>query len=134
VRQRTATKAPLRHCLNDGAPTRANDRPSTSGIIAVTPSRTLRAGTPLTLGRFFLGLALVALLPVPSEASPAQPALQVRSGASAQGAKLATVKPGEPAQTSAIDDSSAQGSCERSRKRFWVEGEGWIVRRVGTCR
>jgi len=54
--------------------------------------------------------------------------------ASAQGAKLATVKPGEPAQTSAIDDSSAQGSCERSRKRFWVEGEGWIVRRVGTCR
>ena len=25
-------------------------------------------------------------------------------------------------------------ACERSRKRLWVEGEGWVVRRVTTCR
>ena len=99
----------------------------------MTPSRTPRAGTFLPLGRVFLSFALIACAAA-TQASPAQPALQVRSGAPTQGAKLATVKPGEPAQTSAIDDSSAQGSCERSRKRFWVEGEGWIVRRVGTCR
>ena len=23
--------------------------------------------------------------------------------------------------------------CKRGRKRLWVEGEGWIVRRVRTC-
>lgn len=25
-------------------------------------------------------------------------------------------------------------NCSRSRRRLWVEGEGWIVRRVTTCR
>ncbi|WP_244476989.1 hypothetical protein [Methylobacterium sp. Leaf117] len=25
-------------------------------------------------------------------------------------------------------------NCSRSRRRLWIEGEGWIVRRVTTCR
>lgn len=25
-------------------------------------------------------------------------------------------------------------NCSRSRRRLWVDGEGWIVRRVTTCR
>jgi hypothetical protein len=33
-------------------------------------------------------------------------------------------------QTDATDDMS---NCDRSRKRLFVEGEGWIVRRVTTC-
>jgi hypothetical protein len=32
--------------------------------------------------------------------------------------------------TSAIDDGK---NCGQSRKRLFVEGEGWIVRRVTTC-
>ncbi|MDR7035299.1 MULTISPECIES: hypothetical protein [Methylobacterium] len=33
--------------------------------------------------------------------------------------------------TEAEDDTA---NCSRSRRRLWVEGEGWIVRRVTTCR
>jgi len=32
-------------------------------------------------------------------------------------------------ESDAIDTST----CDRSRKRLFVEGEGWIVRRVTTC-
>lgn len=35
------------------------------------------------------------------------------------------------AVTEAEDDAA---NCSRSRRRLWVEGEGWIVRRVTTCR
>ena len=31
----------------------------------------------------------------------------------------------------AVEDENA--NCTKSRKRLWVEGEGWIVRRVTTC-
>ncbi|GEP10402.1 hypothetical protein [Methylobacterium gnaphalii] len=37
------------------------------------------------------------------------------------------------AQTVAVDDD-ASAICNKSRKRLWIEGEGWIVRRVTTCR
>ena len=29
--------------------------------------------------------------------------------------------------------SSTDSNCPKVRRRFWVEGEGWIVRRVGVC-
>ncbi|MDB5648363.1 hypothetical protein [Methylobacterium sp.] len=35
------------------------------------------------------------------------------------------------AVTESEDDAA---NCSRSRRRLWVEGEGWIVRRVTTCR
>jgi hypothetical protein len=37
----------------------------------------------------------------------------------------------DPQTTSsvAVDDDR----CQRTRKRLWVEGEGWVVRRVTTC-
>ena len=36
--------------------------------------------------------------------------------------------------TSSIETKSASdASCDISRKRLFVEGEGWIVRRVTTC-
>ena len=25
-------------------------------------------------------------------------------------------------------------ACGRSRRRLWIEGEGWVVRKVPTCR
>ena len=40
----------------------------------------------------------------------------------------------EPEMTSSVGASAeAQPDCLRSRKRLWVEGEGWVVRRVATC-
>lgn len=37
------------------------------------------------------------------------------------------------AQTAVADDDSS-ATCNKSRKRLWIEGEGWVVRRVTTCR
>jgi hypothetical protein len=40
----------------------------------------------------------------------------------------------DPETTSSIQVDSEEGvNCDRSRKRLFVEGEGWIVRRVTTC-
>ncbi|MEA1830995.1 hypothetical protein U8607_02780 [Methylobacterium durans] len=41
-----------------------------------------------------------------------------------------TVRP--VASVTESEDDTA--NCSRSRRRLWVEGEGWIVRRVTTCR
>lgn len=33
-----------------------------------------------------------------------------------------------------VEAEDDQTNCTRSRRRLWVDGEGWIVRRVTTCR
>jgi hypothetical protein len=35
--------------------------------------------------------------------------------------------------TSSIAPPAADANCTKSRKRLWVEDEGWVVRRVTTC-
>jgi hypothetical protein len=27
-----------------------------------------------------------------------------------------------------------EATCPRQRRKFWIEGEGWVVRRVAACR
>jgi hypothetical protein len=43
----------------------------------------------------------------------------------------------EPQATGSVSSSPVaeeeNANCTKSRKRLWVEGEGWIVRRVTTC-
>ncbi|MGO4573948.1 hypothetical protein [Microvirga sp. 2TAF3] len=40
----------------------------------------------------------------------------------------------DPETTSSVrSDVEAGPSCAKSRKRLWVDGEGWIVRPVTTC-
>ena len=71
--------------------------------------------------------------------------------------KTARAKPAKPAGDVSADDADpeaiaekraphytsasggdegvpTQDGCVRPRKRLWVEGEGWIVRRVTVCR
>ena len=93
----------------------------------MTPSRYFRAGTHMAFGGLLLGFALIMVSSGSAEASPTR---------AAQGAKVAAAVADEPSQTSSIVNPSAgqQTSCDRSRKRLWVEGEGWIVRRVAICR
>ena len=60
----------------------------------------------------------------------------------AQAAPVANQGPGKasvaaPAVTPVVAVSESEDesvNCSRSRKRLWIEGEGWIVRRVTTCR
>lgn len=70
------------------------------------------------------GLAVLAAglsLAVPAAAAPAP--------ASKAAPQVDPVK--RVAETDAEDDG---GFCTRARKRLWVDGEGWVVRRVTTCR
>jgi hypothetical protein len=39
----------------------------------------------------------------------------------------------DPETTGSIQPSDDGLSCSQSRKRLFVEGEGWIVRKVTTC-
>lgn len=48
-------------------------------------------------------------------------------------AKMAEAGPAHTTVVSASEDD-ASTACSKSRKRLWVEGEGWIVRKVTTCR
>ncbi|WP_457105708.1 hypothetical protein [Methylobacterium sp. P5_C11] len=45
--------------------------------------------------------------------------------------KVAEVTPQVHAATVERDDDP---TCSRARRRLWIEGEGWVVRRITTCR
>ncbi|MCJ2068766.1 hypothetical protein MKK75_08115 [Methylobacterium sp. J-030] len=53
------------------------------------------------------------------------------AGASGE-TKVADAGPQVHAATGAERDDEA--SCSRARRRLWIEGEGWVVRRITTCR
>lgn len=45
-----------------------------------------------------------------------------------------TVADAAQAQPASVTDDEDSATCSKPRKRLWVEGEGWIVRRVTICR
>jgi len=47
--------------------------------------------------------------------------------------KVATAASKDVEETGAIQSGSDMTSCSKSRQRLFVEGEGWIVRKVTTC-
>jgi hypothetical protein len=69
---------------------------------------------------------------------PAEAAKRPMPAAKAPTAYASTKAPAavqDPATTSsvAVPGPALDANCSKSRKRLWVEGEGWIVRRVTTC-
>lgn len=70
------------------------------------------------------GLALIGLTATPSLAAP---------GTGRSTTQVAeAVQVSQAAATSESDEDSA--NCNKQRRRLWIEGEGWIVRRVTICR
>jgi len=41
---------------------------------------------------------------------------------------------GSQVHVAASVDRDDDATCSRSRRRLWIEGEGWVVRRITTCR
>ncbi len=77
-------------------------------------------------------LATFALAALPAQAAPAAP--QQGQAVSSTKDKLSTVAVKDPEATGSVQpEANADPGCARSRKRLFVEGEGWIVRRVTTC-
>lgn len=68
-------------------------------------------------------LVLFAAASVPSTAAPA--------AGQAGRERPEAVKRVADTATAAEDES---GTCNRARRRLWVEGEGWVVRRITVCR
>ena len=70
-------------------------------------------------------------LPVPAEAAGA-PAVRAKTTTTTVAATPAADK--EPETTGTVDKATTlEPNCAQARRRLWVEGEGWIVRRVTTC-
>jgi hypothetical protein len=64
--------------------------------------------------------ALVATAALAGPAAPAAKAVEA-TGSVKQAAAV-------------VDEPAAEASnCSKARRRLWVEGEGWIVRRITTC-
>ena len=70
-----------------------------------------------------LGLVLCGVAAAPALA--AQPADRSPT-------RVAEASPVRPVAATESEDEAA--NCSKPRRRLWVEGEGWIVRRVTICR
>jgi hypothetical protein len=69
-------------------------------------------------------LAGALTISVPAEASSLKP--------HSASITIAAERPPVPEAAPVVQSDSIE--CPRIRRRLWVEGEGWIVRRVASCR
>jgi len=76
---------------------------------------------------FAAGLVLAAL---PVQAAQTTPSGRPDTRAGQE--KVTALAAKDPETTSSVQ-SSGEANCARTRQRLFVEGEGWIVRRVTTC-
>lgn len=98
----------------------------------MTANRYSRMGAGFALSALLIG-SIVVIAPMASAAERGgQGAVRVAAADKIIGAKIDGT---DPAAGAAIEKDAAEGSpgCQRTRKRLWVDGEGWIVRRVTVC-
>ena len=97
-----------------------------------------KAGLGTASFALMIGLALVLFPLAPAEAAP-RARHHHHHAAALKTATHKKAKPklaqAEPATTGSLSKgaSADQPACDRARRRLWVEGEGWVVRRVSTC-
>ena len=91
-----------------------------------------KAGLGTACFALFFGSVLLVLPLAPAEAAPQARPRPAPAATKAAGSKLAQA---EPVTTSSISKAPGeeQPFCDRARRRLWIEGEGWVVRRVSTC-
>ena len=89
------------------------------------------AGLGTACFALLIGSAVVMLPLASAEAAPKE---RARPAASLKAAK-SKLADAEPVTTGSIATPAgdAQPACDRVRRRLWVEGEGWVVRRVSAC-
>jgi len=87
------------------------------------------AGLRTAAGTLLFGSTLLLVPFAPAEAAPQD---RSRPVVTAKATKLAEA---DPATTSSLTkvDADEEQACNRPRRRLWVEGEGWVVRRVSVC-
>ena len=75
------------------------------------------------------GLVAITSYP-PAEASPPI----AKTEAPRQAVRMMTSDLVQTAETQTRVSADDDAACSKVRKRLWVDGEGWIVRRVSICR
>jgi hypothetical protein len=78
------------------------------------------------LRSFVLGAACVMLSSGLAEARPTRTASA--EPAATESAPVAAIRP------VSVTTAESNQVCGRARRRLWIEGEGWVVRKVATCR
>jgi hypothetical protein len=87
-----------------------------------------RAGLRTAFCTLLFGSTLLLVPLAPAEAAPQD---RARQAATEKTTKLAEA---EPAATGSLAKGAEEEQvCNRPRRRLWVEGEGWVVRRVSAC-
>ena len=76
--------------------------------------------------------SFIVVLPLTSAEAASKERPHPAANLKAAKSKLADA---EPATTGSIatPPTDAQSTCDRPRRRLWVEGEGWVVRRISSC-
>lgn len=96
----------------------------------MTSLRYSRTGASLAFSTLLIGSALLIASLSPVFAAPAAGTAKARV-AVAEAAKDGLDGPAATGSTKPAEGSGA--GCLRSRKKLWVDGDGWIVRRVTVC-
>ena len=76
-------------------------------------------------------VAFSMFMALPADAAKAKQPAKGAPTAYASSKAPATVE--DPTSTASIKPAATDASCQKSRKRLFVEGEGWLVRSVTTC-
>jgi hypothetical protein len=76
------------------------------------------------------GLGLV-LFGMGAASAMAAPSADRDTRQMAEATQVRPVSDIRPAEAEAEEDSA---NCSKLRRRLWIEGEGWLVRRVTICR
>jgi len=115
----------------------ADPAPTLSKEQAVTVLRYSPTGACLAFSTLLAGSALLMVSFAPAFAAPKPAAAQAATAAKA---KVAVVEAAEvdaegPAATGSTKAAAEEegAGCQRARRKLWVDGEGWIVRRVTVC-
>jgi hypothetical protein len=72
----------------------------------------------------FLGAACLLLGVSAAQAGPTRPA----------DAEVQPVQAASPVRPVAAVVREEGTVCTHTRRRFWIENEGWVVRKIATCR
>jgi hypothetical protein len=91
----------------------------------VMNSRFSRPAETAALFALVLGVVLAATPRTSALAAPADTRQAGRTQTAAAAAVDTTGSVAKPAEE--------EPGCQKARRKLWVEGEGWIVRRVTTC-
>ncbi len=78
----------------------------------------------MSMKRSFSAAFLFATFAAAAQAAPASTDRTMAGAAPSERVQAASVE---------VSDESDGLNCGKSRKRLWVEGEGWVVRKVTTC-